>query len=202
MSTKGNQKLQKRDQRIIEEIRKGDPMGLVGELYNSEFPKIRSYIVNNSGTDDDARDVFQETLMTLFSHIKLGKYKEEYEIGGFMYVVAMNQWKRKNKNRPIHVDISTTQVYDISENETYSALFDDEKKDFVNALFDQLGDTCKKLLTHSIFEKISMKELCKKMGYGSVDSTKTKHYKCKQRLIKLVEAKPHIIHYLKNDFNS
>lgn len=177
-------------------------MGSLQELYLSEFPKISSYILKNSGTIDDARDIFQETVMTLFSHVKLNKFKEEYEIGGFMFVVARNNWKRKNRHKVEFVNIEDKEPIDFFENDTYDQLFEKEKKDFVNNLFDQLGESCKKILTLTIFEKNSMADLTELLGYSSVDSTKTKHYKCKQRLIKLVESKPKLKYYLKNEFNS
>jgi len=70
-------------QNVLEAIKKGDPMREVNTLYRFEYPKIKSYVLKNNGSGDDASDVFQESLIQLFRYIKLGKFNEEYEIGAF-----------------------------------------------------------------------------------------------------------------------
>ncbi len=60
-------------------------------------------------------------------------------------------------------------------------------------LMDQLGERCKALLTLSVFDKRSMKEICGIMGFSSEDAAKTGNYKCKQRLMKLIKVTPSLM---------
>lgn len=130
--------------------------------------------------------------MVFFSHVKLGKFKEEYDIGAFMFVVARNIWRKKNKNKiqqtafePEHTD------YNLSE-DPYEQIFSEEKKDLIKQLFFQLGENCKAILSAVIYDRLSMREIAAKYGYASEVTAKTRHYKCKQRLIKLVKANKHV----------
>jgi RNA polymerase sigma factor (sigma-70 family) len=178
------------DQKIIQEIKNGDPMGVMQHLYDHQYPKLKTYILRNSGSEEDAQDIFQETVMKLFSHIKLGKFKPEYEIGGFMYIVGANAWKRKNKGNIHHADIEKIDPGMYQENQTYDKLFDKDKKRIINEFFDKVGENCKALLKLVIFYKMSLKEVSEKLGYSSVDTAKTRHYKCKQKLIKIIKDQP------------
>ena len=171
------------DKKIIELVKYGNPTKCLEVLYKSEYPKLKKYIIRNSGSDDDAKDIFQEVIMTFFTHVKLGKFKEENQIGGFMYIVGINLWKKKCgkavATEEIHADM-------ISENHTYEYLFDKEKKELVTRVFQQLGEICHQLLTKVIFERTSMKEIAIQMDFPSVDATKVKHHRCKKKLIEIV----------------
>ena len=45
-------------EKIVDAIRNGDPMGEVDVLYQFEYPKIKTYILKNNGSEADAMDVF------------------------------------------------------------------------------------------------------------------------------------------------
>lgn len=173
-------------------------MDSLGHLYEREFPKIRKYVVRNSGSDEDAQDVFQETIMSFFSYVKLGKFNEEYEIGGFMYTVAMNTWKRKNRNKVIHVEYDGN-VREESSPDPYDQIISEEKRVNIIRIFSELGENCKNILTDVIFQRLSMKEIADKYEYASATTAKTRHYKCKQRLSKLLADKPGLVQYLKTN---
>jgi DNA-directed RNA polymerase specialized sigma24 family protein len=75
---------------IIECIRSGKDNEALKYLYKDPLRKVRKFILNNSGTLDDANDVFQDAIIALFHYVKQGKYKEEYDLDGFIFKVAKN----------------------------------------------------------------------------------------------------------------
>ena len=77
---------------VIESIRNGDNNKALEYLYKDPLRKIRKFILTNSGTLDDADDVFQDAIVVLFHYVKTGKYKEEYDLDGFLFRVAKNAW--------------------------------------------------------------------------------------------------------------
>ncbi|MFM8832834.1 MAG: RNA polymerase sigma factor, partial [Cytophagales bacterium] len=60
---------------------------------------------------------------------------------------------------------------------------------------EQLGETCRKVLTYYYFDEMSMQEIADKLGFANTDTAKTKKYKCKQKLDELVKAQ-----YSETDF--
>ena len=179
---------------IIRSIREGDTTNYLQKLYDNEFVKTKSFICSNSGTLEDAKDIFQESLMVLISHVKLGKFKEEYEVGGFLYIVSKNAWKKKAGREKHTEEITDKNTYSYSP---YGSMFNDERKKIINDLLSELGENCKNILTSSMFYDMSMKEIAKKFGYSNEVSVKTRNYKCKKRLAKLIHQDPKLENYLK-----
>lgn len=70
-----------------------------------------------------------------------------------------------------------------------------EKARIIHQCIEDLGDTCKKILTYYYFDGRSMDEIAELMGFANSDTAKTKKYKCKQKLDSLVKSK-----YSANDF--
>lgn len=173
----------------------------VNTLYRFEYPKIKSYILKNSGSEDDASDVFQESLIKLFRYIKLDKFKPEYEIGGFLFTVARNEWRQRNRTKVSHVEFEDKHVGDYEDASfelTEVPKLSKSTSEIIEELLTSLGENCKEILSAVIFLKTPMKVIAEKMGYASSAIVKTRHYKCKQRLIKAIDKKPEYLNALKN----
>jgi len=50
-----------------------------------------------------------------------------------------------------------------------------------------MGDTCKKVLTLYYFDGVSMNDIAEKLGFANSNTAKTKKYKCKQELDRIVK---------------
>ena len=85
------------DQQIINTIKTGCDQGALKFLYNRCFPKIRAYVCSNSGTKEDALDIFQDAVLILCKQVKSNKYNEKYEMDGFIFSVSRNLWINKMK---------------------------------------------------------------------------------------------------------
>src|SRR6187402_1717294 len=90
------------DSQILAAIAKGDD-SILEHLYRQVLPKVKNYVQRNSGTVDDARDVFQDAVIIFYKHVKLGKFNAEHDIAGFIFSISRNLWinAAKKKNRVI-----------------------------------------------------------------------------------------------------
>ena len=174
------------DQEILAAIHSGDDDRVLGQLYSVYLPKIKGMILKNSGTEDEALDVFQDAVMAFYKQVKTGKFKEQYQIGAFIYSVSRNLWinyiKKKNRN----ISISEKEYLIPLEDDVLNDMITKEREKKVMEVFSQIGERCQELLTYSIFRKYSMKEICQRMGFSTENAAKTRNYKCKQKLIRLV----------------
>lgn len=158
-------------------------------LYRDIYPKVKSYILTNSGSGDDALDIFQDALVILCKQIKLEKYDKKYEVSGYLYSVSRNLWinKAKRENRMI----SMPDNYDFSANDDFSELIiTREKEKTLKEITKKLGEKCYELLRNAIYNQDSSAELIKKMGFSTINALKTQKYKCKQKLIKILNDNP------------
>ena len=65
----------------------------------------------------------------------------------------------------------------------------------VNKSVQQLGDTCRKVLSYYYFDNMSMTEIAEKLGFANADTAKTKKYKCKKELDNMIKSR-----YTASDF--
>jgi RNA polymerase sigma factor (sigma-70 family) len=158
-------------------------------LYSDIFPKVKAYVCSHSGNEDDALDIFQDAMIALCKQIKTGKYDIRYEIAGFLFSVSRNLWinKIKRNNRSILMPdiIESTEEYDFSDD-----IITVEKEKVLKELISKLGEKCFQLLQFSIYKDYSGAEICNIMGFTSVDAVKTQKYKCKKKLLDLLEFNP------------
>lgn len=180
--------MDKIDLKIVDSIEKGDNSSALKYLYGEPLKKVRNYILKNNGSRDDANDVFQDAVIALFNLIKKGKYDRSKDLNGFLYVVAKNLWVdkiRRDKKREL-TDFSES--YDHSDyTDHLKNMMSQEKLTAFQTLFNMQSDRCKDLLHYSIYEKLSMKEISKKMGMSNENVAKATNYRCKQALAKLIE---------------
>jgi RNA polymerase sigma factor (sigma-70 family) len=175
------------DKEVLTAIRAGNDDEVLKYLYKHVLPRIKRYVIKNSGDEDDAKDIFQDAVLIFYKHVKLGKFNDENEIAGFIFTVARNLWINlaRKKNRAVAL---TDEAMTYGTDETVAEqLITKEREEFVVKMFALLGETCRALLTYSIYHRLSMKEIKEKMGFTSENVAKTKHYKCKQRLIGIVK---------------
>jgi RNA polymerase sigma factor (sigma-70 family) len=175
------------DKEVLEAIRSGKDDLVLKYLYKTLLPRIKKYIISNSGDENDAKDIFQDAVMIFYKYVKLGKFDESNEIGAFVYTVSRNLWinvaKKRNRSVALTEETPITGFHGDADQE----LISQERETYVVNMFSKLGETCKTLLMYATFNKLSMKEIAEKMGFNSENVAKTKHYKCKQRLIELVK---------------
>ena len=183
---------------IIECIRTGKNNEALEYLYKDPLRKIRKFILMNSGTLDDADDVFQDAVIVLFQYVKNGKYKEEYELDGFLFRVAKNAWIdiARKKQKVIKTSFIGFDVAD--ESDFLKDMIKDEQLNTFHVLFNKLEDNCKKILSYVVFDKKSMKEIAALMGFKDEKVAKNQHYRCKKYFTKIVLENKESLTLLKN----
>ena len=188
--------LKNRNQEIVEAIRNGQNSLALHYLYESALPHIIKYISQNSGDEDEAKDIFQDAVVALFTTIKLGKFDEEKDPRAFLYHVARNLWINRIKKRNRQFDISKMQPQ-VSEESPLSVVITSEKQEAIEKLMELAGTKCKELLKYSLYDDMSMKEIAAIMGFSGENVAKSTHYRCKQKLIELVQNDQDLIRIFK-----
>lgn len=190
----------KKDKEILDCIRTGNNNGALSYLYDESLAKVRQYIMKNSGTKDDANDIFQDAVIILFNQIRLNKFNEAYSIDSFMYSVSRNLWIDKVRRAKKFTSYESPEQFSFvtSDQDHLDDLISKEKTQAMKTVFNKLDKKCRQILNYVIHDKYSMKEIKEKMGYTSENVAKTTHYRCKQYLKELVKSNPALISLLKS----
>jgi DNA-directed RNA polymerase specialized sigma24 family protein len=186
-------------------IKTGQDQQVISLLYKNIFPKVKKYVVSHGGIADDASDVFQDSIMYLYSQIVSGKYDEEkYTIYGYLFTLSKNRWLNKLKRSK---RITSVENYDESLAEAISDAdfqFVDEintGENLIRSIFSGLGEKCIELLTYDIFYNMLMEDIVLRMGFPSAGAAKMQLKRCKEKLNLELEQKPEIKSRLLNELS-
>ena len=158
----------------------------LNRLYIGYFPMVLQFILNNSGDEDDAKDVYQESIIVLYDKIKSGNFELTSKLKTYIYSVSRRIWLKKLSQQ-------SKRTNNIADFEDVLAVDEDmeqhEAKDLqfqnMEAALVNLGEPCKTIIQDFYIHNLSMQDICEKFGYTNTDNAKTQKYKCLQRLKKL-----------------
>jgi len=158
----------------------------VETLYKSHFTMIQHFVLNNNGSFDDARDLFQEAMITLYEKVQSDSFVLSCQIKTYLFSICKNLWlKRLQQMGKYSAPLSTEEESIAVE----ADLEDFQKKDaaftIMNRALNSLGEPCKSLLEGYYLNKKGMQELAEDFGYTNADNAKNQKYKCLMRLKKL-----------------
>ena len=165
----------------------------VEALYKNHFSMIQHFVTNNNGSFDDARDIFQEAMITLYEKVQLDNFALTCQIKTYLFSICKNLWLKRLQQMGKYSAPLSAQEETISVQEDLDRF---EKKDAAFAIMDRslnsLGEPCKSLLEGYYLNKKGMQELASQFGYTNADNAKNQKYKCLMRLKKLFFAQYNI----------
>ncbi len=166
-----------------------DDKTAIEAIYKDNYGLIQNLVINNSGSEDDAKDIFQEALIVLYEKSKSGVFELNCQISTYIYAVSKRLWLKRLQNRS---------RYDLMENGVEESVFveDDitlhEKRNSQFGMMEHalamIGEPCKSLLEAYYMGKQNMQEIADAFGYTNADNAKNQKYKCLMRLRKLFFA--------------
>ena len=154
-------------------------------IYKENYNLVQALVINNNGTAEDAKDVFQESIIVLYEKVRTGCFELNCQIRTFVYAVSRRLWLKRlmQQNR-----------FTISDSHELSVQVDDEMEDhdkrnteflMMEKAMSGLGEPCKSLLEAFYMQKRSMQEIAASFGYTNAENAKNQKYKCLVRLKKL-----------------
>lgn len=156
-------------------------------LYENNYYKIEMYVLNNSGSVEQAKDVYQEAFIAVWRNIQLDKFFPENEnaLAGYLYQIARNKWMDHLRSNHFK---KNTPLSDI-ENRLPEEVADEEDNIYITKVkrqFEQLGGNCRELLTRFYYKQESMKIIAKTFNWTEATARNTK-YRCLQQLRELIK---------------
>lgn len=176
-----------KDQEVLEKIGRGEEKAL-DYLYKKYYRMMTRIVTSNNGTEQDAKDIYQDALIVFWQKAASGKLVLTSKISTYLYSICQNLWRKE-------LDRKSRMVNETKDGETYTDQDGKERSRIIQECIAALGETCQKVLTYYYFDGLSMELIAEKMGFANTDTAKTKKYKCKKKLDELIKSK-----YSKSDF--
>lgn len=173
------------EQVLIKGLVKNDRRA-IETIYKNNFPMVQAFILNNNGTYDDARDIFQEAMIVLYENAKTESFVLTCQIKTYVYSICRRLWLKRLQQ----LNRYTSQVESLEETIPVEEDIEHEEKrnaDFIimERALTSLGEPCKGLLEAYYLQKKDMTQIATTFGYTNADNAKNQKYKCLMRLKKL-----------------
>lgn len=165
----------------------------IDTIYKDNFNMVQAFIINNNGTYDDARDIFQEAMITLYEKAQSDTFVLTSKINTYVYSICRRLWLKRLQqmgrysNQVDHLEETVPVEEDVELHEKRNAEFA-----IMDRALNSLGEPCKSLLEGYYLKKHDMQALAKEFGYTNADNAKNQKYKCLMRLKKLFFAQYNI----------
>lgn len=192
------------DSELLEALRAGKGMNPVLKfLYRQHFEALKVYILQNSGSEQDAEDIFQEVLVSFIELVRLEKFRGDSSVKTFLYSLTRNTWlnELKRKGRADVREMKYEKAKDTVDVDASQQIAGRESRKQVMEVVEKLGDLCKKILLAYYYEDRSMKEIVDIAGYDSEQVVRNKKYKCLKQLEQMLTADPNMAKTLKKALN-
>lgn len=170
---------------LIKAIKANDQIALK-EFYMSNYYKIEALVLKNSGSIEHAKDLYQESFITVWENLKTNKFipKNETALQGYLYQIAKNKWMdvlRSNRFKKTNTLTNETLVFLKEEPiENFEEENSEKLKKAMDA-FKNLGQPCKQLLTNFYYEKKSLRVIASELQLEEA-SVRNKKYRCMEKL--------------------
>jgi RNA polymerase sigma factor (sigma-70 family) len=158
----------------------------LNRLYTGYFPMVLQFILNNNGDEDDAKDVYQESIIILYNKIRGGEFELTSKLKTYIYSVSRRIWLKKLAQQSKKTN-NVSEFEDVVAVEVDVELHEEKEIQFekMDSALQHLGEPCKTIIQDFYINNLSMQDISEKFGYTNTDNAKTQKYKCLQRLKKL-----------------
>ena len=178
------------DQRFVTGLLQNDT-AVVKEIYDRFAGKMKNYIIQNNGSEDDAADIFQEALIDIYQQARYKALQLTCPFEPFLLLICKRKWLNEIKKRGRHR--VTNEPEDLSNiGEDVFALAEqlqtqNDKVKLFMAMFEKLGERCREIIQKCLGNK-PQDEVASELGVTYAYLRKKKS-ECTAELIKLIQSK-------------
>ena len=185
-------KAESEEQTLLKGLARNDTKA-VETIYKENFSLIQSLVINNNGSADDARDIFQEAMIVLYENAKNDSFVLTCKITTYLYSICRRLWLKRLQQMSRYGS-KVEGMEEIVPVEEDLEIHERRDADFsiMERAMGSLGEPCKSLLEAYYLQKKGMTEIAQDFGYTNADNAKNQKYKCLMRLKKLFFAQYNI----------
>ena len=171
----------------------------VQELYRLHFESVVYYLKGLGCIEEDAQDIFQESILILIEQVQQDKFKGDSSVKTYFTGIARNLYLNtiRSKTRRSSREELYVQENSDAEPDAHHRIFSRENSEKLNQLFEAIGEPCKKILSGYYFLNMPMKQLLLITHYDNEQVLRNKKAKCMRHLKDLITTNKEITELFK-----
>jgi RNA polymerase sigma factor (sigma-70 family) len=153
-------------------------------LYQKVFPAVAKYVSKCGGSFDEAKDVFQDALVSYYEKSHTADVAINSSEGAYIYGTARYLWIKRYKQGSQTTPLDDSSAVSIIA-ETEAAPSEDKLLHFL----ETAGKRCMELLRSFYYDNLPMTRVAQLFGFSGVRSATVQKYKCIEKVRETVKQK-------------
>ena len=147
-------------------------------FYRAHFSYIEFMVLKNSGSPEDAKDIYQEPVLVLYDKIVKGEL--DYltcSLKSYLYSIALNKWRYhlRNIRRVSFIDLPD-EIQQAQESHDQEMV--EHRFDLAEEALEMIDELCLKIIRAFYLQKMKLNVMAKKFGYKDENSMKKRKSLC------------------------
>ena len=178
------------DTTLIQMINQGDNAmnKAIEHILTTQAQKIEGYIMQHSGSKEEAEDALYEGLAAFTINVRAGKFNGESTINTYLTAICKGIWFKKFKRMMVHKKWEDAEL-NKPQNPYEENVLTIELKTGLDILMTNLKDKCKEVLK-------LWTEIAEKLGYTNTQVVMNKKNLCLRELRKQLADNPKLAHLI------
>ena len=167
---------------------KGECDHAFGRLYSAYFGMVQRFVTNNSGTRDDAEDIFQDTMLVLVQKLRRDDFQLTACIKTYIMAIAKNLWLKKLRNA--YREIEFTDLHGERFHEEIELAIAEEKSywEKLQNYMEHITEHCRGLIQDIFFQQKAIEQIQKEYGYSTRHNAQNQKHKCVEQIRRVKAA--------------
>jgi len=178
------------DQKYIDGLLNNNSF-IIQAIYDKFVPKVVNYIKQNSGSSDQAQDVVQDTIVTIYNQASEKGLQLTCPFDAYFFLLCKRKWLnvlKKTSNKEVTINEEVLSKGDEAQELAFETSVFGEKQALFAEMFEKLGNACKDLLK-ATFKIKSMEDVAASLNVTYAYARKKKSL-CIGKLTELVRESP------------
>ncbi len=158
---------------------KANDNGAYTILYTFHYPSVRNFIVKNSGCEDDAKDIFQETLLVLLEKVPKDDFNLTSSLKTYIFAISSNLWLKRlrDANKIVKTEIDIYEQY-LADYEEAEQAKNEKNTNKALSVFRSITEKCVLLLRAIFYNGKDIDTITKEFGYTNKHNAQNQKFKC------------------------
>lgn len=159
---------------------------LFKELYRSSFPAVARWIRRMGGDQQQAQDIFQDSLIVFYEKTVQGQLEDCENPSAYLLSIAKKLWLKK-----YHKNKSTVPLSKMEQNISIPPDFypTDKKQRRLLHFVEAAGKKCLEILQSFYYHQTPLPEIARQFGFSTTRSATVQKYKCLEKIRNEVRSK-------------
>jgi len=171
------------DQRYIQALLNNDTR-LIQEIYQNNAEQVNRWIQKNNGTTADAKDIFQEALIAVYTKAAQGDFQLTAPFGALLLRICKNKWidrlRKKSRSPEVRMNDEARYKGDNTSNLAEAIETTTLKEQILEQTFQQLSDLCRRVLK-LLSEGVKPSEVAVQVAMSNANSVYRRKKACTDR---------------------